>query len=45
MWIVFSIFLVLWVLSIQFYFPVLFILGLFACVLTTAGLALIPARE
>jgi hypothetical protein len=45
MWIVFSFFLVLWMLSIHFYFPVLFILALFACMLVTAGLALIPVSN
>ncbi len=45
MWILFSLFLLLWVLSIEFYFPVLFILGLFACMLITAGLAMMPASE
>ncbi len=43
MWIVFTVFLVLWLLSIQLYFPVLFILALFACMLVTAGVALMPA--
>ncbi|MGZ4833858.1 MAG: hypothetical protein ACXVZQ_13090 [Terriglobales bacterium] len=45
MWIVFSFLLLLWVLSIHLYFPVLAILGLFAGMLLTAGLALLPARE
>jgi hypothetical protein len=45
MWIVFSFFLLLWILSIHLYFPVLAILGLFAFMLLTAGLALLPARE
>lgn len=44
MWIVFSIFLVLWIVSIHFYFPVLFILALFAAMLATAAIALLPAR-
>ena len=43
MWIVFSLCLVLWILSIHFYFPALFILALFAAVLATAGFALLPA--
>jgi len=43
MWIVFSIFLVLWIMSIHFYFPVLFILALLAAMLATAGFALLPA--
>ncbi len=45
MWIVFSLCLVLWILSIHFYFPVLFILALFAAVLASAGLTLLPARR
>ncbi len=45
MWILFSILLVLWLLSIQFYFPVMFILVLFAGMLVAAGVALMPAGE
>jgi hypothetical protein len=35
---------VLWIISIHFYFPVLFILALFACMLAAAGIALLPTR-
>ncbi len=42
MWIVFAVFLVLWVLSIQLYFPVAFIMAMFACMLAAAGMALMP---
>ncbi len=45
MWIIFSMLLVLWVLSVEFYLPVLFILALFAGMLITAGLAMMPAGE
>lgn len=45
MWILSAVFLALWVLSINFYFPVLVILALFAGMLITAGLAMIPAEE
>ncbi len=44
MWFVFTFFLLLWIVSIEFYFPVLFILGLFAAMLITAGLALVPGE-
>ncbi len=45
MWVVFAILLVLWLLSIQFYLPVLMILALFAAMLVSAAVALLPARE
>jgi len=45
MWVLSAIFLALWVLSIHFYFPVLLILALFAGLLITAGLAMIPAEK
>jgi len=45
MWVLSAIFLLLWVLSIHFYFPALLILALFAGMLVTAGLALIPAKD
>jgi hypothetical protein len=45
MWILSAIFLALWVLSVHFYFPVLVILALFAGMLITAGMAMLPAEE
>ncbi|MGI9102995.1 MAG: hypothetical protein ACR2IF_11190 [Terriglobales bacterium] len=44
MWFVFTFFLVLWIISIQYFFPVIFILALFAAMMITAGLALIPGE-
>lgn len=45
MWIVFSIVLVLWMLSVHFYMPVPIILGLFAALVGCATVALIPVRR
>ena len=45
MWILFSVLLVLWVLSIHFYFPVPLILMLFAALVGCATVALMPVRR
>lgn len=45
MWIVFSIVLVLWILSVQFYLPVPVILALFAALVGCATVALLPVRR
>lgn len=45
MWIIFAILLVLWILGIHFYVPFLLTLALFAAMLITAGVALMPAKE
>ncbi len=45
MWLVFSIFLVLWLLSVQLHFPLLLILLFLAAVLLSAGLAMLPVRQ
>lgn len=45
MWIVFSIVLVLWLLSVHFYFPIPMILGLFAALIGCAVVAMMPVRS
>lgn len=45
MWIIFAVLLVLWILGIHFYVPFLLTLALFAAILITAGVALLPAEE
>lgn len=45
MWILSAVFLVLWLVSVNFYAPVLLILALFAGMLITAGLALTPTQK
>lgn len=45
MWLVFAFFVVALVLGIHYYVPVLLILALFACMLISAGLALLPAES
>jgi hypothetical protein len=45
MWIIFAVLLVLWMLGIHFYVPFLLTLALFAAMLITAGVALMPAKE
>lgn len=43
MWLIFAVLLVLWVLGIHFYAPLAFTLVLFAAMLVTAGIAMIPS--
>jgi hypothetical protein len=43
MWIVFSVFLVFWILSIEFYFPVALTITFFALVIGSAAVALMPS--
>ncbi len=45
MWLVFAFFVVALVLGIHFYIPALLLLALFACMLISAGLALLPAKS
>jgi hypothetical protein len=45
MWFIFAVLLVLWVLGIHFYVPFIFTLALFAAMLITAGIALLPSEE
>ena len=45
MWLIFAVLLVLWVLGIHFYAPFLLTLALFAALLITAGVALMPSEE
>ncbi len=42
MWLLSALFLALWVVSVYFYFPVLVILAIFAGMLISAGLAMLP---
>jgi hypothetical protein len=42
MWIVFSVFLVLWILSIEMVFPVSLVIVLFALVIGSAAIAFMP---
>ena len=42
MWIVFSVFLVLWILSVEFVFPVALTIVFFALVIGSAAVALMP---
>jgi hypothetical protein len=43
MWIIFAVLLILWLLGIHFYVPFLLTLALFAGMLITAGVALMPS--
>ncbi len=45
MWVVFSVFLVLWLLGINFYMPAWLVIALFGAMLTAAALAALPARQ
>jgi hypothetical protein len=45
MWIVFSVFLVLWILSVEFVFPVALTITFFAFVIGSAAVALMPGRN
>jgi hypothetical protein len=45
MWLIFAVLLVLWVLGIHFYVPFIVTLALFAAMLLTAGVALMPPDE
>ncbi len=45
MWFVASIFLVLWILSIEFYMPVGVVIALFAVAIGSAAVALMPRRD
>jgi len=44
MWILFSVFLVLWILSVEFVFPVAVTITFFAMVIGSAAVALMPNR-
>lgn len=45
MWLIFAVLLVLWVAGIHYYVPFVFTLVLFAAMLVTAGIALMPEEE
>jgi hypothetical protein len=45
MWIVFSVFLVLWILSVEFVLPVALTITFFALVIGSAAIALMPGRN
>lgn len=45
MWIVFSIFLLLWILSVEFVMPVVVTITFFALVVGAAAIALMPNRN
>ncbi|HYE24045.1 MAG TPA: hypothetical protein VEG32_02485 [Clostridia bacterium] len=45
MWFVCSVFVVLWVIGIEFYFPVALLIALFAAAVASAGVALFPVAQ
>ena len=45
MWIVFSVFLVLWILSVEFALPVALTITFFVMVIGSAAIALMPGRN
>ncbi len=44
MWVVFSLFAVLWVLSVNLYMPIPMVIALFAAVISSAAMAVMPAK-